>query len=136
MPGDRPQTRAHAEKRAPAPVEGPVRRPTAVRVRWRARRGVTLQRVADSLAEEMRLHMAEPFPDAVRKGLTYGQADAVMIGADIYGWAERAGSLSELDRSHLHQAADALQSSINAFPLEARPHYERILRIARLALDS
>ena len=82
----------------------------------------------------MRLHMAEPFPDSVEKGLDYGDVNAVMIGADIYGWATRAGSLSELDRSRLRQAADELERSIGAFPVDAQPYYERILRIARLAL--
>ncbi|MEQ7010129.1 hypothetical protein ABN028_28515 [Actinopolymorpha sp. B17G11] len=89
----------------------------------------------DDLAEEMRLHMAEPFPDAVEKGTDYGEVDAVMIGADIYGWATRAGSLSDLDRSRLVQAADELRRSMEAFPADARPYYERILRIARLTLD-
>jgi hypothetical protein len=93
-----------------------------------------LRPVADTLAEEMRLHMAEPFPDSVEKGLDYGEVDPVMIGADIYGWATRAGSLSELDRSRLVLAADELRRSIPAFPSEAQPYYERILRIARLAL--
>jgi hypothetical protein len=100
----------------------------------RVRPGSTLHLVADTLVEEMRLHMAKPFPDSVEKGLDYGEVDAVMIGADIYGWATRAGSLSELDRSRLSQAADELQRSIGAFPPDARPYYERILRIARLAL--
>ncbi|MEQ7125372.1 hypothetical protein ABN034_12720 [Actinopolymorpha sp. B11F2] len=89
----------------------------------------------DDLAEEMRLHMAEPSPDAVEKGMDYGEVDAVMIGADIYGWATRAGSLSDLDRSRLVKAADELQRSMAAFPADARPYYERILRIARLTLD-
>lgn len=78
--------------------------------------------------------MAEPFPDSVEKGLDYGEVDAVMIGADIYGWATRAGSLSELDRARLSKAADELQHSIGAFPPDAQPYYERILRIARLTL--
>lgn len=68
------------------------------------------------------------------KGLGYGEVDPVMIGADIYGWASRAGSLSELDRARLRQAAEELQRSLGAFPTDARPYYERILRIARLAL--
>jgi hypothetical protein len=97
-------------------------------------RGRNLRHVADNLAEEMRLHMAEPFPDSVEKGLDYGEVDAVMIGADIYGWATRAGSLSELDRTRLSQAADELQRSIDAFPSDAQAYYERILRIARLVL--
>lgn len=90
--------------------------------------------MADTLADEMHLHMADPFPDSVEKGLDYGEVDAVMIGADIYGWATRVGSLSELDWSRLSQAADELQRSIAAFPPDAQPYYKRILRIARLAL--
>jgi len=70
----------------------------------------------------------------VEKGLDCGEVDPVLIDADIYGWASRAGSLSELDRSRLRQAADELDRSLGAFPMDARPYYERILRIARLAL--
>jgi len=92
--------------------------------------------VADNLAEEMQRHLAEPFPKSVEKGLDYGEVDAVTIGADIYGLAQRAGSLSELDRSRLSQAADELERSMAAFPSDAQPYYERILRIARLALAS
>lgn len=90
--------------------------------------------MVDTLAEEMRLHMAEPFPDSVEKGLDYGEVDAVLIAADIYGWATRAGSLTELDRSRFAQAADELQRSLDAFPAHAQPYYERLLRIARFAL--
>lgn len=93
-----------------------------------------LRRVTDTLAGEMRQHMQEPFPDAVERGLDYGEVDAVMIDADIYGWATRAGSLSKLDQSRLLRATDELQRSIAAFPPEARPYYERLLRIARLTL--
>jgi hypothetical protein len=92
--------------------------------------------VADTLAEEMCLHMTEPFPDSVEKGLDYGEVDPVMVDANIYGWATRAGSLSELDQSRLLQTADELERSIAAFPPDAQPYYERILRIARLALDA
>lgn len=88
----------------------------------------------DTLAEEMRLHLAEPFPGSVEKGQDYGEVDAVMIGADIYGWATRAGSLSDLDRRRLERAADELQRSIGAFPSDAQPYYERLVRIARLTL--
>lgn len=91
--------------------------------------------MAGTLAEEMRFHMAEPFPESVVKGLDYGEVDADMVGADIYGWATRAGSLSELDRSRLVRTAAELQRSITAFPPDAQPYYQRILRIAQLALD-
>lgn len=92
--------------------------------------------VSANLTEEMRLHLAEPFPATVEKGLDYGEVEPVLIGADIYGWAIRAGSLSELDRSRLAQAADELQRSLSAFPTDAQPYYERILRIARLTLNA
>ena len=87
------------------------------------------------LAAEMKAHMREPFPDSVEKGADYGEVDAVMIGADIYGWASRSGSLCTLDRSRLQQATQELERSLAACPPEARPYYERVLRIARLALD-
>ena len=83
----------------------------------------------------MRAHLADPFPESVEKGEDYGEVDAVMIGADIYGWASRAGSLAPVEVAGLRQAADELERSLVAFPLEARPYYERVLRIARLALN-
>ncbi|WP_431843991.1 hypothetical protein [Calidifontibacter indicus] len=86
------------------------------------------------MTKEMRLHVAERFPESVEKGLDYGEVDAVMIGADIYGWATRVGSLSDLDRSRLARAADELERSISAFPKDAQSYYERVLRIARLTL--
>jgi hypothetical protein len=89
------------------------------------------------LDAELRAHMAEPFPASVERGEEYGEVDAVMIGADIYGWADgirHGGALSAVDRSRLRQAADELQRSLASFPADARPYYERVLRIARLAL--
>lgn len=44
------------------------------------------------LAEEIRLHLSEPFPSSAVRGLDYGEVDAVMIDADIIGWATRAVS--------------------------------------------
>ncbi len=102
----------------------------------RVRRGSTLPHVSDDLSDEMHRHVAEPFPESVEKGLDYGEVDAVMIGADIYGWATKVDSPSQLHRSRLAQAADELQRSIEAFPLDAQPYYERVLRIARLTLSA
>lgn len=90
--------------------------------------------MTDTLADETRHHLAEPFPDSVEKGSDCREVDPVLIDADIYGWAIRAGSLSEADRAGLRQAADELQRSITLFPAEAQPYYERVLRIARLTL--
>jgi len=86
------------------------------------------------LLDELRRHMADPFPESVVKGEDYGEVDAVMIGADIYGWASRSDSLNALDRSRLRQAANELERSLQAFPADAQPYYQRLLRIARLAL--
>lgn len=92
--------------------------------------------MSDDLAEEMRLHLAERFPESVEKGLDYGEVEPVLIGADICGWATRAGLLSGLDQSRLAQAADELERSFGAFPPDAQPYYERLLRIARLTLSA
>jgi len=93
--------------------------------------------MSDDLADEMRLHDADPFPDSVEKGCQYGEVDAVMIGADIYGWASLVASGVRLrgdQRSGLQRAAGELQRSISDFPDDAQPYYERVLRIAQLAL--
>jgi len=90
------------------------------------------------LVAQLRAHLAEPFPESVERGEVYGEADAVMIDADIFGWALRASqgeSLPALDRTRLQQAADELARSLPAFPVEARPYYERLLGIAQLVLD-
>jgi len=78
--------------------------------------------------------MAEPFPEPVVKGEDYGEVDAVMIRADIYRWASQSESLNALDRSRLQQAANELERSLQAFPADSQPYYQRLLRIARLAL--
>lgn len=91
----------------------------------------------DDLTDEMRLHDTETFPGSVEKGCEYGEVDAVMIGADIYGWASHVASGVKLrgdQRSGLRRAAEELERSISSFPEDAQPYYERILRIARLAL--
>ena len=54
----------------------------------------------------MRAHVAERFPESVERGEDYGEVDAVMIGADICGWASRVGSLGPPDLGRLRQAAD------------------------------
>lgn len=93
--------------------------------------------VADDLRVELRKHLAEPFPDSIEKGRDYGQVEPVLIGADVYGWALRASRgepLTAVDRERLQDAADDLRRSLSSFPVEARPYYERILRIAELAL--
>ena len=97
----------------------------------------TLLPMPHDLGTEMRLRNAEPFPESVEKGSQYGEVDAVMIDADIYGWASHVASGVRLrgdQRPGLQSSADELERSLDAFPQDARPYYERLLRIARLAL--
>lgn len=87
----------------------------------------------DDLAELIDQHRAEPFPSSVTKGIEYGEVDPVLIGADICGWAltvARGGSLSVVDAGCLRRACDDLVGSLDTFPDQARPYYERLLRIA------
>lgn len=92
--------------------------------------------VGSELADELRKHSADAFPESVVKGEVYGEVDAVMIDADICGWAMGADVLSSPDRTLLRQAADALERSILALPAEAQPYFQRLLHIARLALTT
>lgn len=89
----------------------------------------------DDLIEELRLHLAAPFPESVEKGTDYGEVDPVMIDADIYGWASRADSLTPDDRKGLRRAMEELERSLSALPADAQPYYERLVRISRLALS-
>ena len=83
----------------------------------------------------MRLHMNDPFPDSIDKGIDYGEIDPVMIDADIYGWASRAAQLSPEDKVRLDQARAELNRSISTIPPDAQPYYVRLVRIAELALQ-
>jgi hypothetical protein len=83
-------------------------------------------------------HRAEPFPTNVVKGEGYGEVDAVVIDADIYGWAvgvSRGRPLGVADLTRLRDARDRLRRSLAAFPEDARPYYERLVEIASAALD-
>jgi len=88
------------------------------------------------LQELIAEHGAASFPMSVEKGRHYGEVDAVMIGADIYGWAlhSTARSLTAVDRARLHAARDALERSLAAFPDEARPYYAQLVALADSAL--
>lgn len=95
-----------------------------------------IRRMSDPLAELLDRHHSDGFPDAIDKGEQYGLVDAVLIDADIVGWAQQAESLAVPDRRRLRLAADELRRSLDDFPTEARPYYERLLRIAELAIGS
>ena len=85
----------------------------------------------------LRVHRDAPFPASVTKGIDYGLVDAVMIGADIHGWASQIADDRALDpvaMTRLTAARDDLRASIDAFPVEARPYYETLVDIASAAL--
>lgn len=77
-------------------------------------------------------HLAEPFPASVEKGEVYGVVDPVHVGADIVGYISH-GRLNSVQRRSLREMADQLTRSLDAFPEDARPCYERLLRIAQRA---
>lgn len=91
----------------------------------------------DDLEALMAEHLAADFPPSIEKGLDYGDVDAVLIGADIYGWVTRAtvGPLTETDRQRLKVARDRLERSLDAFPPPARPYYAQLVRLAGAALS-
>lgn len=94
--------------------------------------------MTDDLGALLIEHRAKPFPDSIEKGTSHGRADAVMIDADIYGWASRVATgeiLGHAERASLEDAALALADSIAEFPLAAHPYYARVLQIARTALS-
>jgi hypothetical protein len=86
----------------------------------------------------MREHMATPFPSSVEKGEDYGLVDAVLVGADLYGWCDTIATgsrLSDGDTLQLRRLRDELRESIGAFPDDARPYYEHLVQMASVALD-
>lgn len=90
----------------------------------------------DGLADLLREHIGAPFPESVVRGQDYGEVDAVMVGADIYGWGLQAAerSLTAAERERLSVLREQLQRSLDAFPSDARPYYETLLAIADAAL--
>ncbi|MFZ2016332.1 MAG: hypothetical protein WAV00_21135 [Nocardioides sp.] len=86
----------------------------------------------DFHAAELAEHRAAPFPESVDKGRDYGDVDPVLIDADIFGWASQ-DRLSGVQKQSLRAAADELARSLDAFPPDARPYCERLLRLARRA---
>ena len=92
--------------------------------------------MVDELQNLLEHHRSSPFPTAVERGEAYGEVDAVMIDADIFGWALRAadGNLPATDRPRLRAAHDELARSLSAFPATAQPYYRNLLRLAKLAL--
>lgn len=85
-----------------------------------------------TLADQLAAHLAEPFPGSVEKGAIFGEVDAVVVGADIYGWATE-DPLRPAYRQRLRETADELRRSLAAFPPDARPFYERLMQIALVA---
>ena len=77
-------------------------------------------------------HLAEPFPISIEMGDVYGVVDPVLVGADIVGYVSH-GQLNAVQRRSLREIANRLTRSLDEFPMDARPYYERLLRIAQRA---
>ena len=88
--------------------------------------------VDDAQAAELAEHLASPFPTSVEKGEVYGEVEPVMIDADIFGWVSH-DRLDPLQKRAFREAADELARSLDALPADARPYFERLLRLARRA---
>ena len=91
------------------------------------------------LEELLRQHREDRFPDSIDKGAEYGAVDAVMIDADIFGWALGVSGgqrLSVTERGGLQRARDDLARSLDAVPDRARPYFQRLLVLADEALTA
>jgi hypothetical protein len=82
-------------------------------------------------------HLERPFPTSVVKGTDIGGVDVVMIDADIYGWSlQRAkGVLTDDGADALRRAAQELAGALPLFPTDAQPYYQKLLEVAKEALD-
>ncbi|WP_439592410.1 hypothetical protein [Microbacterium sp.] len=87
---------------------------------------------SSELQQLMDEHFAAPWPDSVERGAEYRGVDAVMVDANIFGWATRAGSLTREEILELSQSCNHLDAAIPWIPLRAQPSFERLVQIARL----
>jgi hypothetical protein len=87
----------------------------------------------DEQQVELAEHRAAQLPFSVEPGRIYGEVDSILIDADIVGWVSHE-RLNPTQRRSLREAADQLARSLDAFPSDARPYYERLLRLARRAV--
>jgi len=87
----------------------------------------------DAQRDELAEHLAAAFPASIDPGDAYGEVEPVLIDADIVGWLAH-DRLDPVQRRSLTQAADGLAHSLSTFPADARPYFERLLRLARRAV--
>jgi hypothetical protein len=81
---------------------------------------------------ELAEHISSPFPASVEEGERYGEVEPVLIDADIVGWVSQP-QLNPIQKRSLRDAADELARSLPQFPADARPYFERLIRLARRA---
>jgi len=93
----------------------------------------------DVFAELLDRHSVSLFPASIEKGTDYGEVDLVMIDADIFGWSMGIANGAPRDRSvreRLTRSRDQLERSLTLMPPDARDYFERLIRIADLALGN
>ena len=93
----------------------------------------------ESLLERQGGHRNVLFPESVEKGIDYGEVDAVMVDADIFGWASRVAggeALVTAERLALGKTRGELANSLHEFPKDARPYYKALVTLASAALSA
>ncbi|MEZ5372414.1 MAG: hypothetical protein R2704_06690 [Microthrixaceae bacterium] len=93
----------------------------------------------DDFVQVLNRHRSSPFPASIEKGTDYGEVDPVMIDADLFGWSMGIANGAPRDRSvgeRLKRSRDELKRSIPLIPPDARDYFERLIRIADLALGN
>ena len=90
-----------------------------------------------ALRRLLHAHFKEPWPESVERGDDFGEIDPVMADADIYGWAVASlrGWLTDVDRLQLSAVADQVERTIPVLPKNSRSYFERLLRLARTAVE-
>lgn len=78
--------------------------------------------------------LAAVWPATVQRGEESGGLDLVLVDADILGWATQAGSLSLVDVAALGTACSDLEAVLPSLPVDARPYFDRLVRLAHLTL--
>ncbi|PRY69347.1 hypothetical protein B0I08_10219 [Glaciihabitans tibetensis] len=85
----------------------------------------------------LHVQFKEPWPESVERSADYGEIDPVMADADVYGWAVASlrGRLTDVDRLQLSALADQVERAIPVFPQHGRPYFDRLLGLARAAVE-
>lgn len=90
-----------------------------------------------ALRAALREHFTATWPESVERGVEIHGVEPVMADADIYGWAVASlhGDLTQGDRARLLSVADQVEGMLPALPENARGYFERLVNLARIAVE-